>query len=107
MSKIQDYLKQQTGPNPAPVAGPTRPGAKMRAYVTGRMAGQPMTDPLTAGDTTDAPTTGDAQSIEDEARSRLDADVLAGVDEGNPWAIRLLKATIKLVEIERARPEGV
>jgi len=108
MSKITDYLKQQQGPSPAPVAGPTRPGQKMRDFVQGKMAGGP--DVPTPGDNPDAAMTG-AESAEDEARSRLDADVLAAAedasDPGHPWALRLLAATIKLVEIERARPEGV
>ena len=103
------YAGQKDGtgkpPSDAPDGGPR--ASKLHRGMSDLLAGKPAaTDTLTPGDQTDTPAN-DAASIEEEARSRLDADALAGVDEGNPWAIRLLKATIKLVEIERARPAGV
>ena len=95
-------------PVSTPPGDPVPQGQALKDHIASRLAAgpQPITDQLTPGDAVDQQAN-DAASIEEEARSRLDADALAGVDEGNPWAKRLLAATIKLVEIERARPAGV
>jgi len=89
-----------------------RPDKMMASAISDKLkAGPQPSDQPTPGDTTDPSQTSDTPDIEQEARDRLDADVLAAADdstaEGHVWAARLLKATIAIVTLERARPAGV
>lgn len=46
--KFTDYLKQQSGPNPAPVSGPTRPGQKLTDHIAARLRGDALPDEFSA-----------------------------------------------------------
>jgi hypothetical protein len=104
--KFVDYYHgQQDGTGPAP-SGPTRPGQKMVDAIRAKLAAGPQApgDTLTPGDTNDA------QSIEAEARDKLDQldpQIIVAIDDvadpSHAVAVRLLAAYVALVKIERQK----
>jgi hypothetical protein len=113
-TKLGKYISQKlsgqpTEPVPStslnrPTGTPSPLGAAARSAVAGQapVAPDDIDQQEPAEDTTDTGT------AEDEARSKLDQDVLAAIDDetdpGHAAAVRLLKAYTQLVEIERRQP---
>jgi hypothetical protein len=113
MSKLGTYINDKlAGRETAPIKGGPGPTAdqKLHGLVAAKLAGQVPDTTETdqeQPDDTNSDTSANG-TPEDEARSKLDQDVLDAVDDdqdpGHAAAVRLLRAYIQLVEISRRQP---